>query len=342
MSTVSIIIPARNRHDLVRATVASALAQDHAGTEVILVDNGSTPALHKQDFAEFAALPAFAGFQVLACPSGNANAARNFGYDHSNGEFVLFLDSDDLLAESCVRLRLEEFGKHEGIDAIIGRCEYFGETPGDMAGKYWGKWDDRFTDMESFLGVTSDNWQTAGPLWRRSFMEASSLRWDESINKGQDWEFHVRALSKGLRYVKVPLLDHFWRCDPTGTQMSSPKSQLLSLSRGQLLRTLECMFTHAIRSGYVSTDALRKRLRQRGMQALFLRTVRDSRSAGLPWNECLHHFRTNHGLGVINFAKTLEALAYLGAWKAPGLGQRIAKSLFHRRFNHLLHVTLED
>jgi glycosyltransferase involved in cell wall biosynthesis len=85
---VSAIIPTRNRRALVGEAVASVLAQREADLEVIVVDDGSTDGTR----AAIAGLPVRYVYQ----PPAGVSAARNHGARRARGEWLAFLDSDDL------------------------------------------------------------------------------------------------------------------------------------------------------------------------------------------------------------------------------------------------------
>ncbi|WP_426490588.1 glycosyltransferase family 2 protein [Hymenobacter sp. 102] len=88
----SVVIPTYNRADFITATVQSVLAQQFAGLEVLIVDDGSTDATAQ------VVQPLLADARVQYLPKQNAErgAARNYGFARATGEYVLFLDSDDL------------------------------------------------------------------------------------------------------------------------------------------------------------------------------------------------------------------------------------------------------
>ncbi len=332
---VSIVIPVQNRHELLRETLQSAWNQSYPQIEVIVIDNKSEPVLRKEDLAPCVPPRHGRRLQVLAEPHGNANTARNKGYARSTGLFVLFLDSDDLLVPECIADRRAAFDAHPNASAVIGRCEYFHRTPGDMAEKSWGNWSLPATDLECFLGTASDPWQTAGPLWRRSFLEANDLRWDEGIQKAQDWEFHTRALLAGMIPAKRDRVDHYWRCDPSGAQMSSPTNQSRSHARGDILHTLTTMFRSALAAGYLTDDVARTALRLRGMRSLIFNNFKSARNAGLPWVAAVSHLNNWWRLGLITCGTHLELSCYSIAWHRPILG-RPGRSFFHRRFGREL------
>src|ERR1051326_5639298 len=99
---VSIIIPCFNAARWLPATLQSALAQTWPNLEVIVVDDGSTD--HSAAIAR-----RYEGDRVrgVVQPNAGAAAARNTGLRHARGEFIQFLDADDLLAPEKIAKQME-------------------------------------------------------------------------------------------------------------------------------------------------------------------------------------------------------------------------------------------
>lgn len=89
----SIVIPTYNRADLIGLTLDSVLAQEFAAWEMLIVDDGS------KDNTAAVVRPYLVDSRIEYLPKKNAErgAARNYGLAHAQGEYVLFLDSDDRL-----------------------------------------------------------------------------------------------------------------------------------------------------------------------------------------------------------------------------------------------------
>jgi glycosyltransferase involved in cell wall biosynthesis len=104
-SLTSVVIPAYNRARYLPATVESALAQEGADVEVIVVDDGSTDDTesvierHKKEWGE--------RFRYIWQENAERCAARNHGLRLARGEFVAFLDSDDLWRPNHLRTCVE-------------------------------------------------------------------------------------------------------------------------------------------------------------------------------------------------------------------------------------------
>lgn len=125
---LSVIIPTYNRADYLPAAVASALAQEGVEVEVIVVDDGSTDETtavverQRHSWGE--------RFRYVWQPNAERSVARNHGLSYARGEFVAFLDSDDLWrthhARACLKLLREDaeavaaYGEY-GLMAADGR-----------------------------------------------------------------------------------------------------------------------------------------------------------------------------------------------------------------------------
>jgi glycosyltransferase involved in cell wall biosynthesis len=113
MPLVSVIIPTHDRRDLVREAVASVLAQRAvAAPQVIVVDDGST------DRTVAALEAAFGGaIECMAQPARGVSAARNAGARRAAGEWLAFLDSDDLWHPDKLARQLAYHARAAGLRA---------------------------------------------------------------------------------------------------------------------------------------------------------------------------------------------------------------------------------
>jgi glycosyltransferase involved in cell wall biosynthesis len=207
MPTVSIIIPNKNRCEELVHTLSSVAAQTFGDFECLIVDDNST-----DDF-ENAVRPHLADPRLLVIKQpadrSGAPAARNDGVRASRGRYVVFLDSDDLIAPHCLEHRVRIMDARPGLDFAVFPCEMFRVTPGDV-GLLWNA-DTGENDVDRILRHDVP-WQTTGPIWRRDALDKVGP-WDESARSAQDWEFHLRALIAGLKYERFSdrPIDLYWR-----------------------------------------------------------------------------------------------------------------------------------
>ena len=103
---VSVIIPTHNRGQFVGEAVASVLGQRDAALELIVVDDGS-----EDDTASLVA--GFGeGVRCLRTPHRGVSAARNAGIRASRGDWIAFLDSDDLWLPDKMRIQMQYLRNH--------------------------------------------------------------------------------------------------------------------------------------------------------------------------------------------------------------------------------------
>ena len=259
---VSVVIPIKGRTQLFEVTVRSLLGQTYPHWEAVVVDDGSTA-------NEFARLTEITGVDARirllpnAGPRPGACACRNAGFAASTGQYVVFLDSDDALAETCLARRVEVMERNPGLGFAVFPMWIFHQVPGDSQ-FLWNTFTEE-DDLDRFLRNDSP-WNTAGAIWRRASLARTGL-WDERARSMQDWEFHVRALTLRLNYLKVQEPDSFWRaptpCGSIGSSAGSPRNivnrvrlltkataglrgqNLLTAQRRRLLATQ--FFRHAFR-----------------------------------------------------------------------------------------------
>ena len=190
---VSIVVPLFNRSKLVPQTIESVLSQTHNHIELLIVDDHSTDnslQVAKQYEAKDSRVRAW---QRTALTKG-APACRNEGLANSNGDYLIFLDSDDLLADQCVENRLREVASQPGLDFYVFPTEQFKNEPGDLGLPWFRKADD---DLAGFL--EKPLWQTTAAIWKTdSVRKLNGFR--EDLLAWQDWDLFVRAITQDLKY----------------------------------------------------------------------------------------------------------------------------------------------
>ena len=118
----SIVIPVYNVAPYLRECVDSVLAQNSTDYEIILVDDGSTdnsPAIC-DEYAE-----KYSQIKVIHKANGGLSDARNFGIKKAQGDYLMFLDSDDFWNRENVLLDLHNIIKENNPDLIIHELSSF-------------------------------------------------------------------------------------------------------------------------------------------------------------------------------------------------------------------------
>src|SRR5688572_29472178 len=194
---VSLIIPVYNRVGLIEETLRSVIDQTYPYWEAIVVDDGSTDGSHElvMRFAE--SDDRIKPFQRDREPKG-APVCRNIGITRSVGKFLIFLDSDDVLAPYCLEQRMNLFHENDKLDFIVLPTLLFSNEVNDLNIRW--NIDTAQDDLLRFLGVDA-LWQTTGPMYKReAILEVGGFR--EDLPFWQDFDLHIRCLLKGLTYRK--------------------------------------------------------------------------------------------------------------------------------------------
>src|SRR5215510_378584 len=113
---VSVIVPALNRERFLGDAVRSVLQQSYSDLEVVIVDDGSTDGTY-----EVAQICASSDnrVRVLRTPNRGPASARNAGLHAATGEYVSFLDSDDVYTQQKVESHVHHFGERPEIDLVF-------------------------------------------------------------------------------------------------------------------------------------------------------------------------------------------------------------------------------
>ena len=114
----SIVIPTYNRLGLLKAALDSVWQQTMLPAEVIVVDDGSSD-------GTFDWLSAEPRVRALRQPNQGPGVARNLGAAHANAEYLVFLDSDDLLYPSALQVYAEALDRHPRARIVLASCEHF-------------------------------------------------------------------------------------------------------------------------------------------------------------------------------------------------------------------------
>jgi len=122
---VSILIPCRNAGPWLRECLESAFAQTWPEKEVILVDDGST-----DDSRTIARDYLDQGLRLIEGPSRNAAAARNTALAQARGEWIQFLDADDILDPEKIQHQMQRVASHPEAELLSGAWTRFHTKPG--------------------------------------------------------------------------------------------------------------------------------------------------------------------------------------------------------------------
>ncbi|HSE18231.1 MAG TPA: glycosyltransferase family 2 protein [Pyrinomonadaceae bacterium] len=205
---LSVVIPTWNRARLVREAVASALAQREGEVEVIVVDDASTDATAELLEREFGDLVRVLRLEHRRGPGG----ARNVGARVARGEFVAFLDSDDVWLPGKLDAELEVLARFPFAEVVVSDSQNFfeGEADGESRFAQNGlleatKCEVRPASDCHWLWTNSMNTvHTCSITVRREALaKLGEKLFAEDLVCCEDWEFQMR-LYHSCRVVVLP------------------------------------------------------------------------------------------------------------------------------------------
>jgi glycosyltransferase involved in cell wall biosynthesis len=187
---VSVVIPFYNPGAYLAEAVASVLGQAYRPLEVLLVDDGST-----DGSADVAARLAGSGAPVrllrLATNQGPA-AARNAGLRAARGDYVTFLDADDLMVADRLAIQTAHLAAHQTVDAVVGLADNVLE-PG-VVPPVWLRWIG--------TGIRPDYAYAISVLTYRGVFDRVGL-FDPALRVGEDTDWMLRARAAGVRIARI-------------------------------------------------------------------------------------------------------------------------------------------
>jgi glycosyltransferase involved in cell wall biosynthesis len=239
---VSILIPAYNSEKWISYTLRSAIAQTWPRKEIIVVNDGSTD--RTADLVrEFASQ----GVSMISTENRGMCAAQNLAYESSGGDYIQWLDSDDVLAVDKIERQLNALRETDSKRVLLSShyAQFFYRT---HAAKFVrNALCEDLSPVEWLLRKLSQNLFTQNATWLVSReLTAAAGPWDTRLHFDQDGEYFARVLlaSEGTRFV--PGTGIYYRMSPSnrmsyiGKSNKKKDSLLLAMKLHiQYIRSLE-------------------------------------------------------------------------------------------------------
>lgn len=200
---VSAVITAYNSAAFIADAIQSVLNQSRAVDEIVVVDDGSTDATRRV-VAEFADQ----GLKFIQQQNMGASAARNKGIRETSGEFIAFLDADDLWLEHKTRLQVEYLLAHPNA-ALAGGFARWWNVASDTV-RMRGKVPRDMKSLRAEILVRNVLGNPSMVMIRRSALEKVGL-FNEKIRWGQDWEMWQRLIQHyDIGMIPEPMTIYRW------------------------------------------------------------------------------------------------------------------------------------
>ena len=208
---VSVIIPYYNSEKYIRQTLESVFKSTYSPIEVIVCDDGSS-----SESAEFARslTEKYPETTYIRQPNRGPSTARNTAIRAARGEFILPLDSDDVISPDYIEQAIKVFQVDPEIKVVYCHACFFGARQGEFK---LPEFDIHSLAKENMIFASAvfrkKDWEKAGGY-------ASVIRFG-----WEDWDFWISLLKDGGRAVRLPIMGLYYRVRAEGRRKRFTKDQ---------------------------------------------------------------------------------------------------------------------
>lgn len=207
---VSIIIPSYNREHLISETLDSVLAQTYQNWECIVVDDGSTDRTGEiiNNYTKIDNR-----IKYFRKKNGGTASARNYGLDKANGDYIQFIDSDDLICEQKLDLQLNKFFQNNDLIVVLSNFNYIYYEHSNLIVSPAINWNNKISN--NFLHDIVFRWDNNfsipihTALIKKEFVE--KIWFNENIKAKEDWLFWIDLallIDNKVEYLDITLASY--------------------------------------------------------------------------------------------------------------------------------------
>ena len=186
---VSILMPIYNYGNRINQTLKSVFNQDYTNYEIILVDDGSTDEYIKLKLKQLENLDRV---KVVYKENGGPSSARNEAFKHSSGDFILPLDSDDMIQPDYIKSCVNILSRNKNISPVYCDTHHVGQIQGVEQRPEWSK--ERLIQGPFIVNCSM--------FHRDAFEKVNG--YDESLIGWEDYDMWIRMMKIGYEGRRVP------------------------------------------------------------------------------------------------------------------------------------------
>ncbi|WP_434037649.1 glycosyltransferase family 2 protein [Formosa sp. 4Alg 33] len=222
---VSVIIPLYNSSEFINDTIQSVLDQSYQNIEIIIIDDNST------DNSFNKALEFQSDNLIIKLNKGKgACSARNYGFELSSGDYIQFLDADDILSKDKIEKQVKTLNGSKTKLAVCNTVHFSGKLEDgkcvDQAYVYsTPNPEEFFINLWGGNNLPMHMIQTSAWLTPRNLIEKAGV-WNEALAKDQDGEFFARVGLQSSGIIYVPDIINYYRKHNTGKNIASQKKEI--------------------------------------------------------------------------------------------------------------------
>jgi len=194
---ISVIIPCYNSLKFVADAIDSVLHSTISSYEILVVDDGST-----EPVAPFLTIryPNLGNLKCIRQENRGLSGARNTGIREAKGEFLVFLDADDLILPDKLKIQLEFLRSNPAIQVVYSQSEWFkGDDPNQT-------FPVRFPIYEGDIlpNLLYGNFIHVNSIMISKNLVLAASGFDESFKELEDWDLWLRLSVQGMQFACIP------------------------------------------------------------------------------------------------------------------------------------------
>jgi glycosyltransferase involved in cell wall biosynthesis len=202
---ISVIIPCYNYGHLIADTIDSVLHQSYADVEIIVIDDGSTDCT-KEVLSHYTAK--YSQVKYYKYENAGLGTTRNRGLEKVTGQYIQFLDADDLIEPGKFEVQLRLFEDNPEADVVYGSVRYFKNNAFDLSERlltYWGpnkEWMPKVSGKNDtiYSSTIKGNFaHLSSPLFKKELVDMVG-DFDNEISAVADYHFLLRCVIAGAYF----------------------------------------------------------------------------------------------------------------------------------------------
>lgn len=254
---VSVVIPLFNKESYIVETLQSVMKQTYANLECIIVDDGSTDNSIEiaRKFISENKLP----WKLISQKNSGQTKARNLGIQQAQGEYIAFLDSDDLWSFDKIELQVEAIEQNPSSVLVLSSYAIFGEgisIPRVVRHKDSEKMNSHWFDMRGFGGGL----ESLGLMRRKTLDQVGFFDETLSTSSGLDLSLRLQKIGEIVLLKQLGLYYRIssgqWHSNPTALKqdLRTLREKHPQVDRNDVLKFQESYFfwTAARQDGFIA------------------------------------------------------------------------------------------
>jgi hypothetical protein len=207
MGKVSVIIPCYNLGAYIDDAVDSVLNQTHNNFEIIIINDGSSDEGTVKKLSNYKK----PNCKVINTKNNGLAVARNYGLKLAKGEYIQFLDADDVLEKDKFELQISQL--KNATENSLSYCDYFASDETDLTKPYPTRYLNPKFKTNNYLKELITHWETKLSipchcfLFERRIFTENNIFFDESLPNHEDWDCWMKifGLKPEVHYINKKL-----------------------------------------------------------------------------------------------------------------------------------------